>query len=125
MKCPECGNELKKGVIEAKEAGSLTQWLTMLTWYPEEYKGKLVKKNTINLRLKTDGCARKIELKLAGLVKAFLPLKVAAEREGLFDYPGLFVAEKGSEVVGFAACTEDELAWLYVDPEYMRRGSDR
>ena len=55
MKCPECGNELKKGVIEAKEAGSLTQWLTMLTWHPEEYKGKLVKKNTINLRLKADG----------------------------------------------------------------------
>ena len=27
----------------------------MLTWHPEEYKGKLVKKNTINLRLKTDG----------------------------------------------------------------------
>lgn len=55
MKCPVCGNEFKKGVIEAKDAGSLTQSLTMLTWYPEEYKGKLVKKNTINLRLKTDG----------------------------------------------------------------------
>ena len=48
MKCPECGNELKKGVIEAKEAGSLTQWLTMLTWYPEEYKGKLVFHPLIN-----------------------------------------------------------------------------
>ena len=55
MKCPECGNELKKGVIEAKDAGSLSQSLTMLTWYPEEYKSKLVKKNIINLRLKTDG----------------------------------------------------------------------
>lgn len=55
MKCPECGNELKKGVIEAKYAGSLSQSLTMLTWYPEEYKRKLVKKNIINLRLKTDG----------------------------------------------------------------------
>ena len=44
MKCPVCGNEFKKGVIEAKDAGSLTQSLTMLTWYPEEYKGKLVKK---------------------------------------------------------------------------------
>ena len=49
MKCPECGNELKKGVIEAKYAGSLSQSLTMLTWYPEEYKRKLVKKNIINL----------------------------------------------------------------------------
>lgn len=55
MKCPECGNELKKGVIEAKYAGSLSQSLTMLTWYPEEYKRKLVKKNIINLRLKTEG----------------------------------------------------------------------
>ena len=55
MKCPVCGNELKKGVIEAKDVGSLTQSLTMLTWYPEKYKGKLVKKNTISLRLKTDG----------------------------------------------------------------------
>ena len=55
MKCPECGNELKKGVIEAKDAGSLSQSLTMLTWYPEEDTRKLVKKNIINLRLKTDG----------------------------------------------------------------------
>ena len=48
MKCPVCGNELKKGVIEAKDVGSLTQSLTMLTWYPEKYKGKLVKKKFIN-----------------------------------------------------------------------------
>jgi hypothetical protein len=27
----------------------------MLSWYPEEYKGKLVKKDTVNLRLKADG----------------------------------------------------------------------
>ena len=26
---------------------------------------------------------------------------------------------------GFAACTEEELAWLYVDPEHMRRGIGR
>lgn len=69
--------------------------------------------------------ARKIELKLAGLDEAFLPLAIAAEREGLFDYPGLFVAERDDEVVGFAACTEDELAWLYVDPENMRTGIGR
>lgn len=69
--------------------------------------------------------ARKIELKLAGLDEAFLPLKIAAERERLFDYPGLFVAERDGEVVGFAACTEDELAWLYVDPENMRKGIGR
>lgn len=69
--------------------------------------------------------ARKIELKLAGLEDAFLPLSVAAGREGLFDYPGLFVAEQDGEVVGFTACTEDELAWLYVDPAHMRKGIGR
>lgn len=69
--------------------------------------------------------ARKIELCLAGLSDAFLPLRVAAEREGLFDYPGLFVAEREEQVVGFTACTEDELAWLYVDPPSMRKGIGR
>lgn len=55
MKCPNCENELRKGVIEAKDAGSLTQSLTMMTWYPEEYKGKMIKKERINLCLKADG----------------------------------------------------------------------
>ncbi len=69
--------------------------------------------------------ARKIELQLAGLSEAFLPLRVAAQREGLFDYPGLFVAEREGRVAGFAACSEEELAWLYVEPESMRRGIGR
>ena len=69
--------------------------------------------------------ARKTELRLAGLEEAFLPLEIAGEREGLFAYPGLFVAEDGGRVRGFAACTEEELAWLYVNPEHMRRGIGR
>lgn len=69
--------------------------------------------------------SRRMELKLAGLEDAFLPLKIAAEREGLFDYPGIFVAEENGVVVGFAACTEDELAWLYVEPAHMRKGIGR
>ena len=69
--------------------------------------------------------ARKIELQLAGLEEAFLPLCIAAEREGLFDYPGIFVAECDGIVVGFAACTAEELAWLYVDPAYFRKGVGR
>ncbi len=69
--------------------------------------------------------ARKIELHLAGLEAVFLSLRVAAEREGLFEYPGLFVAEQDGAIVGLAACTEDELAWLYVDPAHMRRGIGR
>lgn len=55
MKCPECGNECRKGVIEAKSAGSLTQSLTMLEWYPEEYKGKFMKKERVNLKLSSEG----------------------------------------------------------------------
>ena len=69
--------------------------------------------------------ARRTELNLAGLEDAFLPLAIAAEREDLFGYPGLFVAEADGAVAGFAACTNEELAWLYVDPGQMRRGIGR
>lgn len=65
--------------------------------------------------------ARKRELALAGLSEAFLPLTVAAEREGLFDYQ-LYVAEYGGLVAGFVAFTPDELAWLYVEPSHTRLG---
>lgn len=51
--------------------------------------------------------ARKIELNLAGLDEAFLPLEIAAGREDLFDYPGLYVAETDGIVAGFTACTEN------------------
>ena len=69
--------------------------------------------------------ARMIELRYAELEDAFLPLEIAAEREDLFDYPGLFVAEQDGEVAGFAACNEEELAWLYVAPEKHRQGIGR
>ena len=65
--------------------------------------------------------ARMQELTLAGLEAAFLPLSVAAENEDLFGYT-LAVAELEGEVVGFAAWSRDELAWLYVDPAWRRRG---
>ena len=69
--------------------------------------------------------ARCVELRYAGLEDAFLPLRIAAEREDLFAYPGLFVAELGGEIAGFAACTQEELAWLYVDPAHARKGVGR
>ena len=69
--------------------------------------------------------ARKIELGLANLSDALLPLAIAAERENLTEYDGLFVAETNHRVVGFTACSDKELAWLYVSPEYMRRGIGR
>lgn len=49
---------------------------------------------------------------------------MAAEREGLFEYV-LRVAELEGEAAGFAAFTQDELAWLYVDPALSRRGVGR
>ena len=69
--------------------------------------------------------ARRVELRYAGLEDAFLPLRIAAEREDLFAYPGLFVAELGGEIAGFADCTQEELAWLYVDPAHFRKGVGR
>ncbi len=68
--------------------------------------------------------ARRRELALAGLSEAFLPLKVAAGREGLFEYQ-LYVAEYDGVAAGFVAFTEEELAWLYVDVQFTRRGIGR
>lgn len=65
--------------------------------------------------------ARKIELDLAGLSAAFVPLKEAAVNEGLFDY-NVDVALINGKVVGFSAYDEGELAWLYVDQKLARRG---
>lgn len=68
--------------------------------------------------------ARQNELALAGLSGAFVPLRIAAEREGLFEYTVL-VAEQSGAVAGFVAFTQDELAWLYVDTALSRRGVGR
>lgn len=68
--------------------------------------------------------ARRNELALAGLEAAFLPLAEAADREGLFDYQ-VAVAELDGEAAGFAAYSEEEVAWLYVDPAMGRRGVGR
>ena len=43
--------------------------------------------------------ARRVELRYAGLEDAFLPLRIAAEREDLVAYPGLFVAELGAKAL--------------------------
>lgn len=65
--------------------------------------------------------ARLDELKLASLEDAFLPLEMAAEKEGLFEYEVL-VAEYDNEVQGFIAFDNEEIAWLYVNPEMYRKG---
>ena len=65
--------------------------------------------------------ARQNELALAGLADAFLPLSIAAPKEGLFAYH-VYVAEYDGIVAGFIAFSEDEIAWLYVNTNYSRRG---
>ncbi|WP_018013819.1 GNAT family N-acetyltransferase [Teredinibacter turnerae] len=65
--------------------------------------------------------ARLDELRSASLDSAFLPLKIAAKNEDLFKYK-ILVAEHKSEVVGFIAYSEEEIAWLYVDPANYRNG---
>lgn len=53
MKCPECGNEMKKGVVEIRD-GHLVSTV-VVSWCPEEEKKKILRKNVISLRLKAEG----------------------------------------------------------------------
>lgn len=68
--------------------------------------------------------ARKHELQASGLLEAFLTLEQTAESEGLFEAT-ILVAQDGDVVKGFAAYTEEELTWLYVDPCHYRQGIGR
>lgn len=65
--------------------------------------------------------ARKQELAAANLKAAFKPLKIATIEEDLFSY-NIYVAETKEKVVGFVAFSDDELAWLYVDPSFQKQG---
>jgi ribosomal protein S18 acetylase RimI-like enzyme len=65
--------------------------------------------------------ARRDELSSAGLADAFLTMEETAENEGFHDYDVL-VAEVDGVVQGFAALSDVELAWLYVDPCCYRMG---
>ncbi len=69
--------------------------------------------------------ARKTELALSSLDEAFIPFSVAAEREDFFEYQHIDVATVNEVVVAFSAYTRDELAWLYVSPNMMRKGIGR
>ena len=55
MKYPECGKECRKGFIEAKDGGSLTQMFTSVIWYPEEEKKNKIRKSTVHLSLYGEG----------------------------------------------------------------------
>lgn len=83
--------------------------------------------------------ARRDELAAAGLDAAYLTLEQTAETEGLLDYQirvALLPPQAGGDhaddtddaaraVAGFVAFSEDELAWLYVDPALYGRGVGR
>ncbi|MBE7382381.1 MAG: GNAT family N-acetyltransferase [Leptolyngbya sp. SIO1E4] len=64
------------------------------------------------------------ELGLTVGTEAFLTLEQTAKNEGLFD-DKLFVAEVDNVVQGFVAYGDEELAWLYVDPKFCRKGVGR
>lgn len=65
--------------------------------------------------------ARKRELEAANLSEAFKSLKIAAYEEDLFSH-NIYVGQKDKKVIGFVAFSDDELAWLYVDPSFQKQG---
>lgn len=68
--------------------------------------------------------ARKEELRWAKCERAFVSLNENSIYERLFQHK-VCVACIERKIVGFSAYTKDELAWLYVDPAYARRGVGR
>ena len=68
--------------------------------------------------------ARAYELRSTVGMDAFLTLAQTAEEEGLFD-EALDVLVIDEAIVGFAAYGEDELTWLYVDPDRFGEGHGR
>lgn len=68
--------------------------------------------------------ARLDELRDSVGVEAFLTLAQTAEEEGLFDGQ-VWVAEVDEVVAGFVALDDDEVTWLYVDPQRYRQGIGR
>lgn len=64
------------------------------------------------------------ELRLSVGTDAFLTLEQTADNEGLFEHQ-LFVAEVDHVVQGFVAYGDEELTWLYVDPNFYRNGVGR
>ncbi|GLI01312.1 GNAT family N-acetyltransferase [Phytohabitans aurantiacus] len=68
--------------------------------------------------------ARLDELRDSAGLEAFLTLAQTAEVEGLFD-GHLWVAEADGTVAGFVALDDDEVTWLYVDPQRYRLGVGR
>lgn len=54
MNCPECGKEMKKGLVEIRD-GHLLLSSVVVSWCPEEEQKKFYRKNAINLGQKAEG----------------------------------------------------------------------
>lgn len=57
--------------------------------------------------------------------RAFIPLANDQEDGPSFQRSRKFVAAIGDEIVGFVGIDDGYLSWLYVDPNYYRRGIGR
>ena len=68
--------------------------------------------------------ARLDELRTSVGVAAFLSLEATAEDEELFAGE-VWVACDDEAVVGFVAFSDNEVTWLYVSPDYYRKGIGR
>jgi hypothetical protein len=55
MKCPECGEEMKQGKIEARSNTSVLQASTTVTFVPLEDQGKWIRRNAISLKIDGEG----------------------------------------------------------------------
>lgn len=54
MKCPECGKDMRSGIVKTQAFGSLLND-AMVSWYPDEDKGKWIQTNAVSLRLNGKG----------------------------------------------------------------------
>ena len=69
--------------------------------------------------------ARPIELQGSCDPRAFVPLAEDADELEDFHRSQKFVACINNEVVGFVGVDDDEVSWLYIDPNAHRQGIGR
>jgi len=69
--------------------------------------------------------ARPIELQGSCDARAFVPLAEDAEDCQEFLNAKKLVAERGGQVLGFVGIEDDQVGWLYVDPDCARQGIGR
>lgn len=55
VKCPECGNRMRKGKVEVIDIEHLLIPRVMTSWYPDEDKDKIFRKNIVHLKLEAEG----------------------------------------------------------------------